>query len=135
MLEAPVRKMPNSVLVVEKGKPQLIQGWAGVENTQDEDWDNVSLSLIAGLPVSFTHDLYTPRYIRRPEVKVQETTGVLPPEVEAGILQQAIFGAVLDEEHEVEIEGTGVRKMALAKRRGAPAGAAAPMSMAAMHTS
>src|SRR5581483_1305252 len=39
----------------------------------------------AGLPVSFRHDLYTPRYIRRPVVEVQETTGVLPPTVEEGI--------------------------------------------------
>ncbi len=52
---------------------------------QDEDWENVQLSLIAGLPVSFVHDLYTPRYIRRPVVQVQETTGVLPPVMEEGI--------------------------------------------------
>ena len=63
----------------------MIQGWAVVDNTQDEDWENVQLSLIAGLPVSFVHDLYTPRYVRRPVVAVQETTGVLPPEVEGGM--------------------------------------------------
>ena len=43
------------------------------------------LSLVAGLPVSFVHDLYTPRYVRRPVVEVQETTGVLPPTVEEGM--------------------------------------------------
>lgn len=64
----------------------MIQGWAVVDNTQDEDWENVQLSLISGLPVSFVHDLYTPRYIRRPVVEVQETTGVLPPEVEGGVM-------------------------------------------------
>src|SRR5262249_16194573 len=42
-------------------------------------------SLVSGLPVSFVHDLYTPRYIRRPEVEVKETTGVLPPSVEEGL--------------------------------------------------
>ncbi|MCI0683330.1 MAG: hypothetical protein L0Y71_14600 [Gemmataceae bacterium] len=84
-LEAPVWKATYRVLLGEEGKPPLIQGWAVVDNTQDEDWENVQLSLIAGLPVSFVHDLYTPRYIRRPEVKVQETTGVLPPEVEEGV--------------------------------------------------
>src|SRR5262249_50288535 len=56
--------------------------WAVVDNTQDEDWENVELALVAGLPVSFIHDLYTPRHIRRPVVEVQETTGVLPPTVE-----------------------------------------------------
>ena len=84
-LEAPVWKATYRILLGEESKPPMIQGWAVVDNMQDEDWENVQLSLIAGLPVSFTHDLYTPRYIRRPEVKVQETTGVLPPEVEEGM--------------------------------------------------
>jgi hypothetical protein len=66
------------------GQP-LIQGWAVVDNTSDEDWADVALTLVAGLPVSFVHDLYTPRYIRRPVVAVKETTGVLPPMAEAGV--------------------------------------------------
>src|SRR5207302_8220399 len=84
-LEAPVWKATYRIILGEEGKPPLIQGWAVVDNTQDEDWENVQLALIAGLPISFVHDLYTPRYIRRPVVAVQETTGVLPPEVEEGI--------------------------------------------------
>ncbi len=84
-LEAPVWKATYRILLGEEGKPPLIQGWAVVDNTQDEDWENVQLSLVAGLPVSFVHDLYTPRYIRRPVVEVKETTGVLPPTVEEGI--------------------------------------------------
>jgi hypothetical protein len=85
VLEAPVWKATYRILMGEEGKPPLIQGWAVVDNTQDEDWENVSLSLVAGLPVSFIHDLYTPRYIRRPVVQVKETTGVLPPTVEDGM--------------------------------------------------
>jgi hypothetical protein len=84
-LEAPVWKATYRILLGEEGRPPTIQGWAVVDNMQDEDWEEVQLSLVAGLPVSFVHDLYTPRYIRRPEVKVQETTGVLPPEMEEGI--------------------------------------------------
>jgi hypothetical protein len=85
VLEAPVWKATYRILLGEEGKPPLIQGWAVVDNTQDEDWESVTLSLVAGLPVSFVHDLYTPRYIRRPVVEVRETTGVLPPEVEGGV--------------------------------------------------
>lgn len=102
VLEAPVWKATYRVLLNEPqperpGLPDaqasedvsapdqpLIQGWAVVDNTSDEDWENVDLTLVAGLPVSFVHDLYTPRYIRRPVVAVQETTGVLPPMAEAG---------------------------------------------------
>jgi len=93
-LEAPVWKATYRILLGEEGHGPMIQGWAVVDNTQDEDWDNVSLSLIAGLPVSFIHDLYTPRYIKRPEVRVQETTGVLPPEMEEGVaLDEMMFAS------------------------------------------
>lgn len=85
-LEAPVWKATYRIILGEESKPPLIQGWAVVDNTQDEDWENVQLSLVAGLPVSFVHDLYTPRYIKRPVVAVKETTGVLPPEVEEGMM-------------------------------------------------
>jgi len=46
----------------------LLQGWAIVENTTDEDWKNVGLSLIAGRPVSFRMNLAAPLYVQRPEV-------------------------------------------------------------------
>jgi len=89
VLEAPVWKATYRILIGREAEPPLIQGWAVVDNTQDEDWNGVTLSLVAGLPVSFVHDLYTPRYIRRPVVQVRETTGVLPPEVEDGISLEA----------------------------------------------
>ncbi len=92
-LEAPVWKATYRILLGEEGRPPTIQGWAVVDNTQDEDWENVDLTLVAGLPVSFVHDLYTPRYIRRPEVHVQETTGVLPP-----IMEETLYSEVLAEE-------------------------------------
>ena len=85
VLEAPVWKATYRILLNEEGqKEPLLQGWAVVDNTSDEDWSDIDLALVAGLPVSFTHDLYTPRFIRRPNVEVKETTGVLPPTVEAG---------------------------------------------------
>jgi hypothetical protein len=96
-LEAPVWKATYRILLGEPGasatgdRAPMIQGWAVVDNTQDEDWEDVQLSLIAGLPVSFVHDLYTPRYIKRPVVEVKETTGVLPPEVEEGMQIDAML--------------------------------------------
>ncbi|MEN0019437.1 MAG: hypothetical protein AAF747_00980 [Planctomycetota bacterium] len=47
-----------------------VQGWAIVENTTDEDWEDVRLSLVSGRPVSFTMDLYEPLFVTRPEVPV-----------------------------------------------------------------
>ncbi len=112
-LGAPVWKATYRILLAEEGKPPLIQGWAVVDNMQDEDWENVQLALIAGLPVSFVHDLYTPRYIRRPEVKVQETTGVLPPEVEAGMAMMLAAPALAGVEvEEMELIPRGARSVA-----------------------
>lgn len=89
VIEAPVWKATYRILLGEDGQPPRIQGWAVVDNTQDEDWLDVDLTLVAGLPVSFQHDLYTPRYIRRPVLKVSETTSVLPPVFEEGIASDA----------------------------------------------
>lgn len=54
-----------------------VQGWALVDNTTEEDWLDVRLELIAGLPVSFQHNLTAPRYQRRPEVPVAENTALI----------------------------------------------------------
>jgi hypothetical protein len=97
-LAAPVWKATYRILLGEEGKPPLIQGWAVVDNMQDEDWENVQLALVAGLPVSFEHDLYTPRYIRRPVVQVQETTGVLPPVVQEAFEMDLELAAMEDQD-------------------------------------
>jgi hypothetical protein len=65
-----------------------MQGWAMVDNVGDEDWHNVQLVLVAGLPISFTHDLYNPRYKKRQEIKVQESEAYAPPQLESAIRQQ-----------------------------------------------
>jgi hypothetical protein len=117
---APVWKATYRLILGEEGQPPLIQGWAVVDNTQDEDWENVALSLVSGLPVSFRHDLYTPRYIVRPIVEVKETTGVLPPELEQGVAMEGLFAVEMPEA--ARAEGPRLRKSV---GMAAPAGAAA----------
>jgi len=82
VVETPVWK--TSYRVILGGEQPRIQGWALVDNTQDEDWNDVALSLVAGLPVSFVHDLYSPRHRRRPVVQVQEEEAYAPPMLEEG---------------------------------------------------
>jgi hypothetical protein len=62
--ESPIWKTTYR-LVLSNEKP-LIQGWAIVENTSEEDWKDVTLSLVSGRPISFTMDLYQPLYMPRP---------------------------------------------------------------------
>ena len=62
-----------------------IQGWAIVENTTDDDWKDVTLSLVSGRPVSFKMDLYEPLYVYRPQIPVPMVPGVMPPPYAGGI--------------------------------------------------
>jgi len=94
IVAAPVWKTAYRLLLSEDAP--LIQGWAVVDNTQDEDWENVSLSLVAGLPVSFIHDLYSPRYQKRPEVKVKTEAAYAPPQSEKAV--RSVSAAMMADE-------------------------------------
>ena len=77
--ETPVWKTSYRLVMPEEAGDRLtLQGWAIVENTTEEDWEDVRLSLVAGQPVSFTMDLYEPVYVTRPEVPVPTAAGARP---------------------------------------------------------
>lgn len=71
----------------------FMQGWALVENTTDQDWSNVRLSLVSGRPVSFRMDLFEPLYVFRPEVPVPTVAGVMPRTFEGGMDNRAATAA------------------------------------------
>ncbi len=82
LVETPVWK--TSYRLDLSGKPRL-QGWAIVENTSESDWSNVAMSLVSGRPISFVMDLYTPLYMRRPEMRPQLWGSLEPHVYEEGI--------------------------------------------------
>ena len=83
VVETPVWKTSYRLLL-DDGKPGgRLQGWAIVENQTESDWNNVSLSLVSGRPISFIMDLYQPLYAPRPTV-VPELFASLRPQVYAG---------------------------------------------------
>jgi len=84
VVEAPVWKTTYRVVLDAKAKP-FLQGWALVDNVQDEDWTNVTLSLVAGAPVSFIHDLQQPRYKQRPVVEMPDDVSINPQIAESPI--------------------------------------------------
>lgn len=77
--EVPVWKSTYRIVMpsTPDAKP-LLQGWAVVDNTVGEDWDNVQLSLIAGAPQSFVQQISQPYYARRPEVGLPEMAMLTP---------------------------------------------------------
>ena len=83
VVETPVWKT-SSRLLLDDGKPGgRLQGWAIVENQTESDWNDVSLSLVSGRPISFMMDLYQPLYATRPTV-VPELFASLRPQVYEG---------------------------------------------------
>lgn len=71
-----------------KGGKGLLQGWALFDNTLDEDLENVELTFVAGMPVSFIYDLYTPFTPQRPVIQ-EEAREVAAPVEFAGALEGA----------------------------------------------
>ncbi|HEV2222818.1 MAG TPA: carboxypeptidase regulatory-like domain-containing protein, partial [Candidatus Acidoferrales bacterium] len=85
--EVPIWKTTYRIVLPSKAddKP-LLQGWAIVDNTTGEDWDNVELSLVAGAPQSFIQQLSQPYYARRPVVPLPQTAELTPQTHESAML-------------------------------------------------
>jgi hypothetical protein len=83
IVASPVWKTSYRLILDAKDNTTMLQGYAMVDNCTDEDWINVNLTLVAGLPISFTHDLYNPRYKQRPVIEINEEQAYAPPQLEA----------------------------------------------------
>ncbi len=71
--EVPVWKTTYRIVLSPKAESKpLLQGWAIVDNTVGEDWNDVQLSLVAGAPQSFIMQLSQPFYATRPWVGMPE---------------------------------------------------------------
>ncbi|MFG0318803.1 MAG: hypothetical protein ACF8XB_16135 [Planctomycetota bacterium JB042] len=82
--EMPVWKTSYRLILPDGDGRPTMQGWAIVENTTDDAWDGVRLSLASGRPVGFTMDLYQPIHAARPEVPVPLDAGLAPALYESG---------------------------------------------------
>jgi len=77
MVPAPVWKSSYRLILGATGQP-VLEGWAIVDNTSNEDWSNVQLSLVSGRPISFISQLYAPRYVERPEADLPDDRAASP---------------------------------------------------------
>jgi hypothetical protein len=82
IVAAPIWKTTYRVVLDSTGKP-FFQGWAIVDNVSEEDWNNVSLSLISGSPVSFIQPIQKPFYRYRPVVPMPDDLRLAPQVYEA----------------------------------------------------
>ena len=85
--EAPVWKTTYRIVLNSKaGAKPLLQGWAIVDNTVGQDWENVDLSLVAGAPQSFIQNLSQPYYTQRPVIPLPEAMSTAPQTYESTLI-------------------------------------------------
>ncbi|MBO0861315.1 MAG: hypothetical protein J2P21_23065 [Chloracidobacterium sp.] len=82
-IAAPIWKTTYRVVLDPEGSP-FFQGWAVVDNISEEDWRDVSLSLVSGTPVSFIQPIQNPLYRYRPVVPIPQDLNLSPQVYEAG---------------------------------------------------
>ncbi|HEY2376804.1 MAG TPA: hypothetical protein VGH98_12575 [Gemmatimonadaceae bacterium] len=82
VVEAPEWKTSYRLLLGDNHSQ--LQGWAIVENQTESDWNDISLSLVSGRPISFIMDLYQPLYATRPTVVPKLFAGLHPQLYENG---------------------------------------------------
>ena len=79
--EMPIWKTSYRLVLPDEAKSKeqpMIQGWAIIENTTDDDWSNIQLALVASQPVSFEMNLSQSLHITRPSLDVPTVAGAAP---------------------------------------------------------
>jgi len=115
VVPAPVWKSSYRLFIT--GKEAWLEGWAIVENTSEDDWREVELSVVSGQPVSFVTHLYQPLYRQRPVMDVAQ-----------GKLQEPVVHEGAIAEREIGRELRAARPLAAAL--GAPSARAAAPALA-----
>ncbi len=102
--EMPVWKTTYRLVLPDatNASPRL-QGWAIIENTTDQDWEDVTLSLAAGRPIGFTMDLQTPLFSPRQNVAVPVLANVGPRVYEQGQFDYSKLGGKFEAKEQDEL--------------------------------
>jgi len=72
---------PAYRLVLGEEDEGLFQGWAVVDNVSGSDWTDVAMALVAGTPMSFQYDLYSPQFVSRPDLTSRGRHAAIAPPV------------------------------------------------------
>lgn len=93
ILESPVWKTSYRILIPEDVIEDkcFLSGWCLVENTTEQDWDDIDIAMVAGMPVSFVCPIYPPTYITRPVVQPPKAAQIGPASIEDTLESEKIF--------------------------------------------
>ncbi|MHA2391516.1 MAG: hypothetical protein ACXAEX_06075 [Promethearchaeota archaeon] len=119
--ESPIWKTSYRLIMSKKQATEqkcLLSGWSLIENTTNQDWENIELSLVAGMPVSFIYEFYRPIFIQRPVIQPPKVLSARPTEIEEGLEAEKYKDFAMAEMEEKPME---LRKRAKAARVGSRA--------------
>lgn len=74
--QAPVWRMSYKVRAHDKGI--ALEAWGIVHNDSDDDWKDVNLTLVSGLPESYVLSVASPRYAEREAMYTDEGQNMFP---------------------------------------------------------
>jgi len=89
--ESPVWKINYRIIMSkdqEKKEECLITGFSLIENVTNKDWEDVYISLVAGMTVSFVYNAYPAIYITRPIIEPPKIATAKPTEIEEGVVRE-----------------------------------------------
>jgi hypothetical protein len=132
LVEQPIWKASYRMIFDKDPKvDSLIQGWAMAENNTEDDWKDVDLSFVAGNPLSYIMDLYTPYYPQRPTVPIPGLNGLAVNWGAAPVDSSAEPAKVVMEDlKKARDEESGMQQEAAAKAPAAPRAAMRNKGMA-----
>ncbi len=116
---APTWRVSYRLIADEEAGKALLLGWGIFDNRLEEDLENVSLSLVAGMPISFVYNLYEPRTPQRPEVEDEERVAPGPVEFAAAMSPPMAYSAALEAAPAAPMAKRSMRVMSREDYRGA----------------
>jgi hypothetical protein len=92
---APTAIWKSSYRLTLHDADSTLEGWAIVDNTTGEDWNNVRLSVVSGRPISFISLLDTPRYGQRQVAELPEDRAAGPVVYNGAVQGSGAVGGVV----------------------------------------
>ncbi|MHA1986671.1 MAG: hypothetical protein ACW98D_08540 [Promethearchaeota archaeon] len=86
--ESPIWKTSYRLIMSKKQATEqqcLLSGWGLIENTTNQDWEEIELTLVSGLPVTFKYSFYRPIFIQRPVIQPPKVLSARPTDIEEGL--------------------------------------------------
>lgn len=93
-----IRQSPlwRTIYKITAGQKNVtLEAWAVVHNDTPEDWKDISMTLISGLPASYVMSTASPRYMERETLVLDEDTASMMPQLGSDTPDSILYPSVL----------------------------------------